>query len=107
MRKIIDRFVIIESILCKKSKIFLSIFFFALQDINFVNSFFASYKLLNDFLQESDAMDMEDKDLAFYFSIVDLLFEAIFVEKKKEDSNLEIKKRLGKMLKIGKLEKKE
>ena len=52
-------------------------------------------------------MDMEDKDLAFYFSIVDLLFEAIFVEKKKEDSNLEIKKRLGKMLKIGKLEKKE
>jgi len=76
-------------------------------DINFVNSFFASYKLLKDFLQESEAVEMEEKDLQFYFSIVDLLFEAILVEKKKQESNLEIQKRLGKMLKIGKKEEKK
>ncbi len=70
-------------------------------DLKLVNSIFASYKLLSDFLQKSVISDFEEKELELYFSVVNLLFEEILSQKEKEEKHLELQSKLGKMMKAG------
>ncbi len=76
-------------------------------DIKLVNSIFASYKLLSEFLQKKVISDFEEKELALYFSVVKLLFEAIYSEKEKEENYVELQSQLGKMMDTGKEKRRE